>query len=366
MTWRNALKNNVTTLEQLKKYVDLPPEDQKRLKRVIERHPMSITRYYLSLIDWSDPDDPLRKMAVPSVEELNLSGSYDTSGERKNTKMPGLQHKYSQTALILATNKCATYCRYCFRKRLVGLPTEEVIHRFSMAVNYIKKHTEINNVLISGGDPFMLSTRVIEKFLEKLSVIPHLDFIRFGTRVPVTFPERISEDKDLLKLLERYAFRNKKIYIVTQFNHPREITDMSKDAIDMLTRSGIIVNNQSVLLRGVNDNPDILAELQNKLVGIGVNPYYVFQCRPVKRVKHQFAIPLYKGYWIVEEAKKKLNGHSKRFRYVMSHRTGKIEIVGIMNDEIYLKYNQAENDKNIGKFFKKKLNKKATWLDELN
>jgi len=366
MTWKNVLKNNVTTLEQLKKYVDLSPEEQKRLKGVIERHPMSITRYYLSLIDWSNPNDPLKKMVVPSVEELNLSGSYDTSGERGNTKMPGLQHKYSQTALILATNKCATYCRYCFRKRLVGLPTEEVIHRFSMAVNYIKKHTEINNVLISGGDPFTLSTAVIEKFLEKLAVIPHLDFIRFGTRIPVTFPERILDDKDLLKLLERYAFRNKKIYIVAQFNHPKEITDMSKDAVDMLTRSGIIVNNQSVLLKGVNDNPDILVGLQNKLVGIGVNPYYVFQCRPVKRVKQQFTIPLYKGYWVVEEAKKKLNGHSKRFKYVMSHRTGKIEIIGIMNDEIYLKYNQAENDKNIGKFFKKKLNKTAAWLDDLH
>jgi len=148
---------------------------------------MRITRYYMSLIDWSDPDDPIRKMIVPSVGELNLSGSYDTSGEQESTKMPGLQHKYSQTALILATNRCASYCRYCFRKRLVGLPTKETLRRADNAIEYIMEHKEINNVLITGGDPFVLQTKVIGKLLDKLSTISHLDFIRFGTKVPVTF-----------------------------------------------------------------------------------------------------------------------------------------------------------------------------------
>ncbi|MBU3901884.1 MAG: KamA family radical SAM protein [Candidatus Thermoplasmatota archaeon] len=365
MTYIDELKRNVSTLEGLKQYVKLTLNEEKKLQKVIETHPMSITRYYMSLIDKKDPNDPIRRMAVPSLGELNLSGSYDTSGEAKNTKMPGLQHKYPQTALILATNRCATYCRYCFRKRLVGLPSDEILRRFSDAVKYIEKHSEINNVLITGGDPFILPTKVIGRFLEMLSPIPHLNFIRFGTRTPVMFPDRILEDKKLLKLLEKYSLKNRRIYVVTQFNHPREITRKSTKAVNSLIRSGVIVNNQTVLLERVNDNPDILAELQNKLTCIGVNPYYVFQCRPVKRVKRQFQVPLYRGYEIVENAKKKLNGHSKRFRYIMSHRTGKIEIVGIMGNDIYFKYHQAKDPKNIGKFFKRKLNKTAGWLDDL-
>jgi len=366
MSWKHELKNNLTAIEHLPEYVDLSRKERYLLNNVITRHPMNVTRYYLSLIDWDDPNDPIKKMAIPSIAELSLSGSYDTSGEKENTKMPGLQHKYPQTALILATNKCATYCRYCFRKRLVGLPTEEIIHRFSQAVKYIKNHPEINNVLLSGGDPFMLNTPTIAKFLEKLVEIPHLDFIRFGTRMPVTFPMRIIEDKELQKVLKTYAFGNKKIYVVTQFNHPKEITTKARDAATVLSKSGINISNQTVLLKDVNDDPDTLAELQNKLVNIGIAPYYVFQCRPVKRVKKHFQVPIHRGCYIVEEAKKKLDGHSKRFRYVMSHKTGKIEIMGILNDEIYLKYHQAKDFRNLGKFFKKKINESAGWLDELN
>ncbi len=363
--WRDELRKNITEIKHLKEYTDLTPKEERRLKRVIDRHPMSITRYYMSLIDWNVPDDPLRKMVIPSVEELNISGMFDTSGEMENTKMPGLQHKYSQTALILSTNRCTTYCRYCFRKRLVGLPTEEILRRFSNAIRYIEFHKEINNVLISGGDPFILPTKVLARFLEGLSAISHLDFIRFGTRVPVTFPDRILQDDEFLSLLKKYSRKDRKIYVVSQFNHPREITEDSINAINRLLCNGVIINNQTVLLRGVNDNPDTLAELMRKLVNIGVSPYYVFQCRPVKRVKRQFQIPLYEGYKIIENTKKTLDGHSKRFRYIMAHRSGKIEIVGITDDYIYLKQHEAKNPKNLGRFFKRKLNETAGWLDEL-
>jgi KamA family protein len=362
--WKEELKESICTLGQLEEYLDLTPKEKKKLQNVIGRHPMRVTRYYAFLINWNDPNDPIRKLTIPSVDELNLSGSYDTSGERENTRMPGLQHKYPQTALILATNRCAAYCRHCFRKRMVGLPTGEILRRFNESVKYVKKHKEINNVLVSGGDPFVLPTKVIDKFLEKLSTISHLDFIRFGTKVPVTLPNRILKDKELLSSLKSSSLK-KRIYVVTHFNHPNEITKKSTAATDSLIRSGIIINNQTVLLKGVNDNPEILAELQNKLVSIGVNPYYVFQCRPVKRVKHNFQVPLYRGYEIVENAKKMLNGHSKRFRYIMTHRTGKIEIVGIMGDDIYLKYHQAKSPKNFGKLFKRRINKTAGWLDDL-
>jgi len=365
MLLRKKAKNGIANIDELKKFLNLTPKEESLLRDVVKIHPMKVSRHYLSLINPKDKNDPIRKMMIPSAEELDASGEYDTSGECENTKTLGLQHKYPQTALILSTNRCASYCRYCFRKRLVGLPTKEILNRFDDAVSYIREHKEINNVLISGGDPFILPTRVIKKFLEKLSEIKHLNFIRFGTKVPVAFPERIIKDKKLLKLLKKHSLKNRRIYVVTHFNHPREITPLSVEAINKFIGNDIIVNNQCVLLRGVNDNSKILAELMNKLAGIGVSSYYVFQCRPVKRVKNQFQVTLQEGIKIVEETKIELDGVSKRFRYVMSQKTGKIEILGKVGNEILLKYHQAKNPKNIGKIFKKKLNKKARWLDEL-
>ena len=137
------MENSICTIEQLKNFIDLSPEEEKKLKQITNKHPMRITPYYMSLIDWDDPHDPIRKMAIPSLNELNLQGSYDTSGEAENTKMSGLQYKYQETALILATNKCAMYCRHCFRKRLVGLQTKEIIERFEDAVEYIKCHKHL-------------------------------------------------------------------------------------------------------------------------------------------------------------------------------------------------------------------------------
>ena len=362
--WRKRLNKCVCSVDKLKKQIPVNHKEEKAIEVVSEAHPMRITRYYLSLIRPSNHDDPIRRMIVPSANELNLAGHYDTSGERSNTKTVGLQHKYEQTAVILATNRCAAYCRFCFRKRLVGLPTDEILGRFDKTFRYIKRHHEINNVLISGGDPLTLPTSVLEKFLSKLSQLDHLKFIRFGSRIPVTFPYRILDDPTLPRLFKKYSTKKRRLYIVTHFNHPHEITPQSTQAIDKLIRANVIVNNQTVLLKGVNDNSDVLAKLLNNLVRIGVNPYYVFQCRPVKRVKSHFPIPLVRGYHIVEEAKQKLNGHSKRFRYIMSHRRGKIETVGIIGDEIYFKFHQAKYHKDLGRFFKCRVNPKGAWLDD--
>jgi KamA family protein len=354
----------VCSIEQLSNYVDLSRKEIKKLNRITARHPMKVTSYYMSLIDWSNPADPIRKMAIPSLDELSLQGSYDTSGEVENTKLQGLQQKYSETALILATNRCAMYCRYCFRKRLVGRrETREIIEDFEAPVRYIRHHTEINNVLISGGDPLVLPNEIIDKFLSMLSDVSHLDFIRFGSRAPVTFPSRF-RDNELLELMAEYSTPERRLFVVTQFNHPKEITKQSIEAVDNLIKSGVIVNNQTILLKGVNDSAETLAELMNRLVGIGVNPYYVFQCRPVKRVKKQFQVPICEGINIIEKAKAKCNGPSKSFRYIMSHKTGKIEIVGIVDNEAYFKYHQAKNRKNLGKIFKRKIDEKAGWLDD--
>ncbi len=363
MAEHKELEKSISNIKQLKKQVALDLDEEKQLEQVVQIHPMRVSSYYLSLINWNDPHDPIRKIAVPSVEELNLEGFYDTSGEAENTKMPGLQHKYSETALILATNRCATYCRYCFRKRLVGLPSKEILKRFEGAAEYIAKHEEINNVLISGGDPLVLKNEILEKFLNALEKIEHLRFIRIGSRVPVTLPARLSDAK-ILALFKKHSKRDRRLYVVTHFNHPREITPQSTKAVSNLLKAGVLLNNQTVLLRGVNDNPETLATLMNRLVSIGVAPYYVFQCRPVKRVKHHFQVPICEGVRIVEKAKECCNGHSKRFKYIMSHITGKIEILGIMNDEIYFKYHQAKNRKKLGMMFKRRVNETAGWLDD--
>ncbi|MBE0432021.1 KamA family radical SAM protein [candidate division WOR-3 bacterium] len=364
--WRRELKESIRTVEHLERHLKITRQERDDISEIIEKHPMRITHHYLSLIDQSDPDDPLRKMIVPSADELNPLGQYDTSGELANTRMPGLQHKYAQTALILATNRCATYCRYCFRKRLVGLKTDEILHRFQDAVRYIEAHEEITNVLISGGDPMTLATDVIEHFLEKLSKIDHLRFIRFGTKVPVSLPDRIMQDQELLHILREYTLHHKTIVFVTHICHPHELSRKTVAAIAALKRASIVVSNQAVLLKGVNDTPEILAALQMSLLKVGVHPYYVFQCRPVKMAKQKFQLPLYRGLRVVEDTKELLSGPSKSFRYIMSHRTGKIEILGVLNGYMYFKYHQAKDPGDANKFFRRRLDRTSGWLDEMN
>jgi len=363
--WQDELSNNITTLEELKEYINLTAEEKEKLQEVIDRHPMSIPRYYLSLINPKDPDDPIRRMAVPSVNELDVDGSYDTSGEKENTKLPGLQHKYKNTVLLLPANVCSMYCRHCFRKRMVGLNNDEVIDRFNDAYKYIAAHPEVNNVLISGGDSLILPTQVIANLLEKLTRLPHLDYIRFGTRMVLTYPDRILKDNELLEVFKAYSKKDRRIFLSTQFNHSNEITDQSTEAVSRIIDSGVLVNNQTVLLKGVNDSSETLADLQKNLVRIGVNPYYVFQCRPVKRVKSHFQVPLAEGFRVVDKARGMLDGISKRFRYVMSHEKGKIEILGIMGDEMFFKHQQARDTQDATRFFKCRLDEDAGWLDEL-
>ncbi|MFX0107319.1 MAG: KamA family radical SAM protein [Candidatus Hodarchaeota archaeon] len=358
-------ENLITCIDDLGEIIDLSKPEEEFLNQLSKIHPIRVPEYYLSLIDENNPEDPIRRMAIPTNSELIGEGSFDTSGELSNTVLPGLQHKYRQTAVILATTECMMYCRHCFRKRLVGLPSQEVLRDFDAVVAYISDHNEIDNVLITGGDPFTLETSRIQELLEALSDISHLSFIRFGTRIPVTFPQRILDDDNLLEVLKKHSQKSRRVYVVTQYNHPREITSESINAIERLLSSGVIVNNQTVLLKGVNDNSKTLARIQNDLVSIGVNPYYVFQCRPVKRVKRNFQVSLYDGHQIIEKSRHLLNGHSKRFRYIMSHPTGKIEVLGILDGRFLFKYHQAKHLSDENRIFTRELSKTATWLDDL-
>lgn len=364
MTWQEELNSNLRTAEDLLAYIPLSQKEKEHLEDILKQFPLSVTPYYLSLIDFKDPHDPIRKMAIPSVAETDISGSFDTSGEAQNTVVAGMQHKYAQTALILSTNQCAMYCRHCFRKRLVGLSDDEIATHFDEMHDYIQAHKEINNALISGGDALLNSNARLKKLLSVLVNIDHLEAIRLGTRTPVVFPSRITADKELQDMLVHFNAR-KQLYVITQYNHPRELTPQSLEAVRTIQQLGIPVKNQTVLLRGVNDTPQVLGELLRKLVVYGIVPYYVFQCRPVTGVKSQFQVPLKEGIKIVEGAKALQNGLGKHFKYAMSHVIGKLEILGqVADDEILLKHHESPDPSTLGKIFAHKVTDDQAWFED--
>lgn len=359
--WKERLEKCYRSVSELKDRFSFSDEEVSRLMEIEEKYPVCIPEYYLDLIDVDDRRDPIRKMCIPDAMEFSSGGEKDTSGEADNTVVQGMQHKYSQTALILSTNQCAMYCRHCFRKRLVGLSSEEIASHLPEMRDYVSSHTEINNVLISGGDAFLNSNEVIERYLKTFMPIENIEFIRFGTRTPVSFPYRITEDEELLRILERYG-RDKSIIIVTQFNHPKEISEEAVKAVKLLLSAGCMVRNQTVLLKGVNDSSDVLATLMNKLVSTGVMPYYIFQCRPVEGVKNQFQVPLVKGVSIVDEGKSRMSGPAKAIRYVMSHPRGKIEILGRVGDELLFKFHQAKYKEDEARIFTRPVVMDECWF----
>ncbi|MCK4507713.1 MAG: KamA family radical SAM protein [Desulfuromonadales bacterium] len=370
LNWQDELKNNITSLEQLKQFIDLTSDEEVDLESVINVHPMSIPRYYLSLVNTEDPDDPIRKLCIPSAGELVVVGAMgdttkDPYGDDKHDKGNGVLHKYSYTALVVGTEYCAMYCRHCFRKRMVGLPNEQTVRNFQQAAKYFASHPEITNVLISGGDPFMLPTATIKAMLDALKDIPHLNYVRIGSRAPVVYPMRFLDD-ELIEVLRQFN-RTKALYVPTHFNHPNEITPVAEKAILRLREAGITVNNQAVLLRGVNDNVETLVTLMNELLRIGVNPYYLYQCMPVARVRHHFQVPLKEGVDIVDEARKQLDGYGKRFKFIIGHDIGKIEVCGRIGDKLILKQLHArpEYPEESSRMLVRQLTDKGGWLDDL-
>jgi KamA family protein len=369
--WQRELQEAVRSVDELKRYVTLTAQEEAGLRSVVRRFPMQVPRSYLRLIDPRDPNDPIRNLVIPACEELRGGGMLDTSGESDNTRVPGLQHKYRATALILGNDRCAAYCRYCFRKRLFDRSQPsggEAIRDLEPAIEYIRQHPEITNVLISGGDPLVMSNDRLDGLLSALREVEHVRVIRIGSKVPVFLPLRITSDPGLLEVLSRHTRADKRLYIVTHVDHPRELTDEAVRAMEGLLRAGVILVNQAVLLRRVNDNPETLRDLLNRLAEAGVAPYYVFQCRPVTGSLHS-RVPLARGYAVVEAAKRGCSGLAKRLRYVMSHYSGKLEIVGVQGEglerRIFLKYQQARDPRDEGRFFSRPLSLDACWLDEL-
>ncbi|MBC8318313.1 MAG: KamA family radical SAM protein [Desulfobulbaceae bacterium] len=370
LQWNSELANNINSLEKLKQYLTFSKEEELSMQKVLDTHPMNIPRYYVSLIDPSDPHDPIRKLAIPSAQELVVAGSMgettgDPYGDDKHNKGNGILHKYPYSALVVATEYCSMYCRHCFRKRLVGLPNDKTVENFQNAAKYIAEHKEITNVIISGGDPMMLPTEVIAKMLEALKNIDHVNYVRIGTRTPVVYPLRYFDD-ELIEVLRNFN-QHKTLYIPTHFNHANEITDLSKEAVMRIRNAGITVNNQAVLLKGVNDTVQDLEDLMNGLVRIGVNPYYLYQCMPVSRVRHHFQVPLKRGVDIISEAKRRLDGYAKRFKFIMGHDIGKIEICGRKDDILVMSQIHArpEHPEEASRILMGHLTKTAGWLEDI-
>jgi len=289
----------------------------------------------------------------------------DPYGDDKHDKGNGILHKYPYSALVVATEYCSMYCRHCFRKRMVGLPNDQTVENFQNAAKYIAQHKEITNVIISGGDPLFLPTATLRKMLQALIDIDHVNYVRIGTRAPVVFPFRLFDD-ELIDLLWEFNTR-KTLYIPTHFNHVKEITPQSAEAVARIRSAGVTVNNQAVFLKGVNDSVDDLLQLMNGLVRIGVNPYYLYQCMPVSRVRHHFQVPLAEGVDMVSEAKRQLDGYAKRFKFIMGHDIGKIEICGRYGDHLVMSQIHArpEHPEEASRILIRKLTKNAGWLDDL-
>ncbi len=356
-------ENNMKYLTKIEQLEHLSPAEKAELKQVTDEFAFRSNDYYLSLIDWDDPDDPIRRLIIPNLQELDEWGRLDPSDEKTYCVMPGLEHKYPSTVLLLVSNVCDGICRYCFRKRVFINPQNEYLRDLPAAIQYIKQHHEITNVLLTGGDPLVLKPSKLENIIRELRNIEHVQIIRIGTKIPAFNPSRIVGDPALPEIIKKYSTEQKRIYIMTHFIHPRELTDIAVKAVGLLQKAGALIANQMPLIRGVNDKPEVMAELLAKLSFIGAVPYYIFQCRPALGNK-AYTVPIEQGYEIVEQAKAFVSGLAKRVRFVMSHSTGKIEIVGRTEDFVYFKYHRAAEDADSGRFLIFESNPDAYWLDD--
>jgi lysine 2,3-aminomutase len=302
--WKWQFRNRITSLDKLSTVIPLTSSEKTQLKQVTAIYPLSVTPYYLSLINTYDPDDPVKKQAVPCAEEITMGslGFEDPLGEKRDSVVPGLVHRYQDRALMVLTDICPMLCRHCTRKRewhngcWMRTPVE-----IKNMLDYIRRHKNIRDVILSGGDPLTLSTHRLEEVISRLRQIDHVEIIRIGTRFPVVLPHRI--DNELCDMLSKYS----PIWLNTQFNHPKEITEESAAACNRLLRAGIPVNNQSVLLRGINDDVQTQLKLCNGLLKIKVRPYYLYQCDEVRGTEH-LRTPVETGIKIIDGMRGRTSG----------------------------------------------------------
>jgi KamA family protein len=351
----------ITRIDQIPQ---LSEAEKAALGPVAERYVFRATEYYLNLIDWNDPNDPIRQLIIPRPEELHDWGRLDASNEAANTVAHGVQHKYPDTALLLCNEVCGAYCRYCFRKRLFMDGNDEVDKSVHEGLDYIARHPEITNVLLTGGDPLIMSTRRLEEIIAGLRAIPHVRVIRLGSKMPAFNPMRISGDEALLDMLARHSTPHKRIYLMAHFDHPRELTDQAVQALDRLLRAGVILTNQCPIIRGINDDAQVLADMFRTLSWAGCPQYYLFQGRPTAG-NEPYTVPIVRGWRLFREALRQGAGLARRARFVMSHANGKVEIMAVDERHIYLRYHRARDATLRGSFLVCRRDDEACWLDDL-
>lgn len=294
--WHWQMKNRVTDLHVLQELLPLTEQAAQDILKVGEIYRWAISPYYLSLMDPANPLDPIRLQGLPRIEELfDLTGEEDPMGEAFTNPAPCITRRYPDRLIINVTNRCAMYCRHCQRRRNIGeTDSDETRVQLQAALDYIRANPEIRDVLITGGDALMLSDLTLNWLLGELHSIPHVEIKRIGTRVPVTLPMRITDE--LCSILTQYP----PIYINTQFNHPKEITEAAKKATDKLISAGVVLGNQAVLLKNINDTPDVMMRLNQELLKIRVRPYYIFHAKHVKGT-HHFIPKIENGLEIMEK-----------------------------------------------------------------
>ncbi|NOX97706.1 MAG: KamA family radical SAM protein [Nitrospirae bacterium] len=319
--WNWQLANRITTLEQLEKYTDLTKEERVSIKEASFRFTWAITPYFAGLIDRTDRHCPIRMQVVPTAEELfDDAGVADPLDEEKHAPVELVIRVYPDRVAFCIGNRCPTYCRHCLRKEtMVGKPDREFSDdKVAAGIRYIREHAEIRDVLLTGGDPLMMPDDRLEDIIRRLHAIPSVEVIRIGSRAPCTLPQRITPE--LCKMLEKYH----PIYLNTQFNHPREITPEAEQACARLASAGIPLGNQSVLLRGINDNLPTMKKLCQQLMRIRVRPYYIYQCQTLTGTRH-LRTPIERGLKIMRG----LQGYTSGLavpKYVLDTPYGKIPI----------------------------------------
>jgi len=299
--WHWQTRHRLTRLAHFEALLDLTPSERRGLELAPGKFAVSVTPHFAALMDPHDPDCPIRRQVVPRQDELVVGAGdmVDPCGEDRHSPLPGLVHRYPDRVLLLALDTCASYCRYCTRSRLVAQGhLEPLTRRLDRIVAYLEEHTEVRDVLLSGGDPLLMSEDRLEGVLSRLRAIPHLEFLRIGSRVPCFLPQRITPE--LVALLRRH-----RVWLSLHFSHPKELTPEAAEACDRLADGGIPLGSQTVLLRGVNDDAATLKALFHGLLKLRVRPYYLYQCDPVVGTSH-LRTSLARGLEIVSQ----LRGHT--------------------------------------------------------
>ncbi len=300
--WTWQLKHRITTVEQLERLMTLTPDEKAGCLFAAHKLALAITPYFFNLIDRDDPACPIRKQVIPRIDESIVSAEemLDSLGEDEHSPVPGLVHRYPDRVLFLVTDRCASYCRYCTRSRLVSNAQDYNFHpEYEQALRYIESHPEVRDVLLSGGDPLLLSDKKLDHLLGRLRAIPHVEFIRIGSRIPVFLPQRITPE--LCEVLKKHG----PIWMSIHVNHPKEATRELKDACERLSYAGVPLGNQSVLLRGVNDDAEVMKALVHRLLRMRVRPYYLYQMDLITGGAH-FKADVRKGLEIIQA----LRGHT--------------------------------------------------------